>query len=254
MDHCCALAVVVPLLAAAAISAAGPAAPRPAPGPGRGGHRSTAPRSPVMLVVIMVRTAHGEHVYWFAGFRPSRGIAIGIDFEAGPLSAGPGLPGRRPGDRGDDLLLAVLRAGGHLLPRADADLPGGHGRLLPDRRHLRPVRVVRADGRGGLRADRLPARGTRVDPGRAQLRHHQQRRRLPVAVRHRPDLRPHRRAEHGPDRRRHRPSPAGRAGRGGVRAHHHRLADQGRDRARSTSGWPTPTRWPRRRSACCSPA
>ena len=48
--------------------------------------------------------------------------------------------------------------------------------------------------------------------------------------------------------------PAGRAGRGGLRAHHHRTADQGRDRARSTSGSPTPTRSPRRRSACCSPA
>ena len=36
----------------------------------------------------MVRTAHRDPVYWFAGFRPAPGIAIGIDFEAGPLSAG----------------------------------------------------------------------------------------------------------------------------------------------------------------------
>ena len=36
----------------------------------------------------MVRTAGGDQVYWFAGFRPARGIAIGIDFEAGPISAG----------------------------------------------------------------------------------------------------------------------------------------------------------------------
>src|SRR5437764_319184 len=41
-----------------------------------------------MLVVIMVRTAGGDQVYWFGGFRPARGIAIGIDFEAGSLSAG----------------------------------------------------------------------------------------------------------------------------------------------------------------------
>jgi multicomponent Na+:H+ antiporter subunit D len=41
-----------------------------------------------MLMVIMFRTVGGDQVYWFAGFRPSRGIAIGIDFEAGPLSAG----------------------------------------------------------------------------------------------------------------------------------------------------------------------
>src|ERR1700674_4333566 len=42
----------------------------------------------VMLMIIMVRTAGGDQVYWFGGFRPARGIAIGIDFEAGPLSAG----------------------------------------------------------------------------------------------------------------------------------------------------------------------
>jgi multicomponent Na+:H+ antiporter subunit D len=36
----------------------------------------------------MVRTAGGDQVYWFGGFRPARGIAIGIDFEAGSLSAG----------------------------------------------------------------------------------------------------------------------------------------------------------------------
>ncbi|HEV2451991.1 MAG TPA: complex I subunit 5 family protein [Streptosporangiaceae bacterium] len=42
----------------------------------------------VMLAVIMVRTTHGDSVYWFAGFKPSHGIAIGIDFAAGPLSAG----------------------------------------------------------------------------------------------------------------------------------------------------------------------
>jgi multicomponent Na+:H+ antiporter subunit D len=42
----------------------------------------------VMLAVIVARTAHGDTVYWFAGFRPSHGIAIGIDFAAGPLSAG----------------------------------------------------------------------------------------------------------------------------------------------------------------------
>jgi multicomponent Na+:H+ antiporter subunit D len=38
--------------------------------------------------VIMARTASGDQVYWFAGFRPARGVVIGIDFEVGPLSAG----------------------------------------------------------------------------------------------------------------------------------------------------------------------
>jgi multicomponent Na+:H+ antiporter subunit D len=87
VDQLLALAVVVPLLAAAAISAAGPLL--------RARRRlldaaaiAVAASVAVMLVVIMVRTAGGDQVYWFAGFRPSHGIAIGIDFEAGPLSAG----------------------------------------------------------------------------------------------------------------------------------------------------------------------
>jgi len=87
MDQLLALAVVVPLLGAAAISAAGPLL---------GSRRrildaaaiAIAAAVTVMLIVIMVRTAGGDEVYWFAGFRPSRGIAIGIDFEVGPLSAG----------------------------------------------------------------------------------------------------------------------------------------------------------------------
>jgi multicomponent Na+:H+ antiporter subunit D len=41
----------------------------------------------VMLLVLVFQTRAGS-VYWFAGFRPSGGIAIGIDFEADPLSAG----------------------------------------------------------------------------------------------------------------------------------------------------------------------
>ncbi len=87
MDHLLALAVAVPLLTAAAVSAA-----RPLLGRRRrvldavaiGAAASTA----VMLLIIMVRTADGDQVYWFGGFRPARGVAIGIDFEAGPLSAG----------------------------------------------------------------------------------------------------------------------------------------------------------------------
>ena len=87
MDHLLALAVVVPLLTAAAVSAAGPLF---------GGRRrildavaiGAAAATAVMLLIIMVRTAGGDQVYWFGGFRPARGVAIGIDFEAGPVSAG----------------------------------------------------------------------------------------------------------------------------------------------------------------------
>jgi multicomponent Na+:H+ antiporter subunit D len=88
VDQLLALAVAVPLLGAAAITAAGPLLGR---------HRrlldavaiAVAAAVAVMLIVIMVRTAGGDEVYWFAGFRPFRHrAAIGIDFEAGALSAG----------------------------------------------------------------------------------------------------------------------------------------------------------------------
>jgi len=41
----------------------------------------------VMLLVLTLRTGAGS-AYWFAGFHPSGGVAIGIDFTAGPLNAG----------------------------------------------------------------------------------------------------------------------------------------------------------------------
>jgi multicomponent Na+:H+ antiporter subunit D len=87
VDQLPALAVVVPLLATAAISALNPLL--------RSRRRVldaaaivTAAAVTVMLFVLMIRTAHGDQVYWFAGFRPHRGVAIGIDFAVGPLSAG----------------------------------------------------------------------------------------------------------------------------------------------------------------------
>ena len=87
MDQLLVLVVVVPLLAAAAISAAGPLlgrARRVLDAVAIGVAASVA----VMLLIIMVRTVGADQVYWFGGFRPARGIAIGIDFEASPLSAG----------------------------------------------------------------------------------------------------------------------------------------------------------------------
>jgi multicomponent Na+:H+ antiporter subunit D len=87
VNHLLALTVAVPLLVAAAITAAGPLL----------GERrrildavaiAVAASVAVMLAVIMARTANGDQVYWFAGFRPSGHVAIGIDFAAGPLSAG----------------------------------------------------------------------------------------------------------------------------------------------------------------------
>jgi multicomponent Na+:H+ antiporter subunit D len=83
------LPVVLPLLVAAAISAVHPLFRR---------HRraldtvailaSTAVA--VILGLLTVSAAHRDAVYWFAGFRPSHGVAIGIDFVATPLATGLG--------------------------------------------------------------------------------------------------------------------------------------------------------------------
>ena len=87
MDQLLALVVVVPLLVAATVTACGPLL--------RNRRRIldvapilTAAAVAVMLFVIMIRTAGGDQVYWFAGFRPAHGVSIGIDFEVQPLSAG----------------------------------------------------------------------------------------------------------------------------------------------------------------------
>src|ERR1700728_245111 len=87
MDQLFALVVVVPLLAAAAISGAGSLLVnqrRVLDAVAIGVAAAVA----IMLAVIMVRTSGGDQVYWFAGFRPAHGVAIGIDFEPGSLSAG----------------------------------------------------------------------------------------------------------------------------------------------------------------------
>jgi multicomponent Na+:H+ antiporter subunit D len=87
MDQLLALAVAAPLLVAAGISALTPLLRTR----GRvldGIAIATSAIVTAMLLEIMLRTAHGDAVYWFAGFRPSRTVAIGIDFAVGPLSAG----------------------------------------------------------------------------------------------------------------------------------------------------------------------
>jgi multicomponent Na+:H+ antiporter subunit D len=87
MDQLFALCVAVPLLAAAGILAA-----RPLLGENRRVLDLVAvfvsAAVAVMLLFLLFRTKGGDSVYWFAGFRPVRGVAIGIDFEADPLSAG----------------------------------------------------------------------------------------------------------------------------------------------------------------------
>jgi multicomponent Na+:H+ antiporter subunit D len=87
VDQLLALVVVIPLLTAAGISALTPVF--------RTRRRAldsvaiaAAGCVTVLLVIIMTRATRGEQVYWFAGFRPRHGIAIGIDFAVDPLSAG----------------------------------------------------------------------------------------------------------------------------------------------------------------------
>jgi multicomponent Na+:H+ antiporter subunit D len=90
MDHLFPLAVVVPLLTAAGLLAFRPLLKgRDARGwIAVGASLSVA----VMLAFLTVQTSTGRttsgSVYWFAGFRPIRGIVIGVDFQADPLNAG----------------------------------------------------------------------------------------------------------------------------------------------------------------------
>jgi multicomponent Na+:H+ antiporter subunit D len=87
VDQLPVLAVVIPLLVAAAVSALNPLL-RARRRVLDGAAIVTSAVVTVILFVLMVQTAHGDVVYWFAGFKPSHGVAIGIDFSAGPLSAG----------------------------------------------------------------------------------------------------------------------------------------------------------------------
>ena len=87
MDPLYPLVVAVPLLIAAALLAARPLLER---------HRrardlvavAASVSVAVMLAVLTYGTIRGDAVYWFGGFRPVGHVVIGIDFEAGPLSAG----------------------------------------------------------------------------------------------------------------------------------------------------------------------
>jgi multicomponent Na+:H+ antiporter subunit D len=87
MDQLMPLPVVIPLLVAAATAALTPAfraKRRLLDGTAIIASAVTA----VVLGVITYQAAHGEVVYWFAGFRPSHHVAIGIDFAADPIGAG----------------------------------------------------------------------------------------------------------------------------------------------------------------------
>lgn len=87
MDQLPVLSVVVPLLMAATISALGWLL-RPRRRLLDTVGILTCAAVVAMLGLLMTRVARGDAVYWFGGFRPQHGVAIGIDFAAGSLSTG----------------------------------------------------------------------------------------------------------------------------------------------------------------------
>jgi multicomponent Na+:H+ antiporter subunit D len=87
VDQLLPLATVIPLLVAAGISALNPVL--------RGKRRLldsiailAAAAVAGLLAAILIQVIHRDQVYWFAGFHPQHGIAIGIDYAVGPLNAG----------------------------------------------------------------------------------------------------------------------------------------------------------------------
>jgi multicomponent Na+:H+ antiporter subunit D len=87
MDQLYPLVIAVPLLTAAAMLAARPLLEK------QRLVRDLVAVAASLTVVVMLafltyRTVRGDTVYWFGGFRPVGNVVIGIDFEAGPLSAG----------------------------------------------------------------------------------------------------------------------------------------------------------------------
>jgi multicomponent Na+:H+ antiporter subunit D len=87
MDQLYPLVIAVPLLTAAAMLAARPLLEK------QRLVRDLIAVAAALSVVVMLafatyRTIGGDTVYWFGGFRPVGSVVIGIDFEAGPLSAG----------------------------------------------------------------------------------------------------------------------------------------------------------------------
>jgi multicomponent Na+:H+ antiporter subunit D len=79
------LAVVVPLGAAAVLAGANrhiPAVGRDLIGTG------AAATMTVLAAIVMTDSAHGRIVYWFSGWRPVHGTAIGVDYAVDPTGAG----------------------------------------------------------------------------------------------------------------------------------------------------------------------
>jgi multicomponent Na+:H+ antiporter subunit D len=83
------LAVVIPLLAAAVVSAFNPLLDKARRLLDGIAVATAAAVTGILLAILVSIGGHGaERIYWFAGLRPHQGIALGIDFAVGPLNAG----------------------------------------------------------------------------------------------------------------------------------------------------------------------
>jgi len=80
------LAVAVPLMMAAALLALRPLLKDKRNV--RGLVAVAASMSVAVMLLVLTLTTSSNSAYWFAGFRPVGGVAIGIDFTADPLNAG----------------------------------------------------------------------------------------------------------------------------------------------------------------------
>jgi multicomponent Na+:H+ antiporter subunit D len=87
VDQLLPLVTVIPLIVAAGIAALNPVL-------GRqrrvldGVAILTSAAVAGLLIAVLVQVSHQDQVYWFAGFHPEHGVAIGIDYAVGPLNAG----------------------------------------------------------------------------------------------------------------------------------------------------------------------
>ncbi|HKN94894.1 MAG TPA: proton-conducting transporter membrane subunit, partial [Thermoleophilaceae bacterium] len=85
MNHLAPLAVAVPIIAAGVLAATASIASR--------WFADivailTAAASTTLCAILMAHSGHHEVVYWFGGWQPRHGIALGIGFAVGPLGAG----------------------------------------------------------------------------------------------------------------------------------------------------------------------
>ena len=118
----------------------------------------------VLCALVLDDASDGTLVHWFGGWTPREGIALGISILDRPDRCRPGAVRIRALPRRLRLLLALLHRDRAALPRADARVPGRDARLQLHRRPVQPVRVLRADERGRVRAGCLRHRGGGAAP------------------------------------------------------------------------------------------